>query len=699
MANRLEKEKSPYLLQHAANPVDWFPWSDEAFARAAAEDKPVFLSVGYATCHWCHVMAHESFEDHEVADRLNRDFVAIKVDREERPDLDQIYMTVCQAMTGRGGWPLSVFMTPERRPFFAGTYFPKENRLGMTGFISILEQISGLWKNQRRKVLDNSATVIAALQPFLADTSRSSSGLDQTVLAEALGQLKSVFDATWGGFGTAPKFPTPHQLTFLLRRHQRTGSPAALEMVEKSLVAMRHGGIFDQIGFGFHRYSVDQQWLTPHFEKMLYDQAMLAMAYVEAYQVTGKPFYAAVVREIFEYVERDLGHPQGAFTCAEDADSEGREGLFYLWQPDQVRTVLGEELGDLTCRFYDVSTLGNFEDGFSIPHITKSREVFSELSRTELPVLEERLETARKRLFAERRKRVRPLLDDKVLASWNGLMIAALAKGYQALGDTPYLQAANRAADFVLERLRPDGRRLYRRWRDGEAAHPGFLDDYAFLIWGLLELYQAEFDPLRLEQAIDLQQQMIALFHDPETGGFYFSGSDGEALIVRDKEIHDGALPSGNSVAIENLLRLSRLTGNTRWEELAEQGINSFAELVRGYPMAYTQFLQAVDFSLGPTLELVVVGRAAAPDTGAMLRLIQSVYCPRKSVHWLNGDPVAEQRLMRLAPHLESLQADGGPRVYLCEGFSCQQPLRSLAELKRALAVSGPSGSPQQEQP
>lgn len=701
MANRLDQEKSPYLLQHAANPVDWFPWSDEAFAKAAAEDKPVFLSVGYATCHWCHVMAHESFEDHEVADRLNRDFVAIKVDREERPDLDQIYMTVCQAMTGRGGWPLSVFMTPDRRPFFAGTYFPKEDRLGMPGFLGILEQISGLWNNQRRKVLDHGAKVTAAIQPRSAEVAQASPGLDQAVLEQAVSQLKSVFDPTWGGFGTAPKFPTPHQLTFLLRRYQRTGDPQALAMVEKSLGAMRHGGIFDQVGFGFHRYSVDQQWLVPHFEKMLYDQAMLAMAYTEAYQVTGRPCYAAVVREIFSYVDRDLSHPEGAFTCAEDADSEGREGLFYLWTPDRIQALLGPDLGDLTCRFFDISKVGNFEDGFSIPHITKSMEMFSDLTRTPLAVLGERLETARKRLLEERAKRVRPLLDDKVLASWNGLMIAALAKGYQALGDVTHLRAANRAADFVLERLRPaDGRRLYRRWRDGEAAQPGFLDDYAFFIWGLLELYQAGFDPLRLEQAIDLQRQLIDLFHDSTAGGFYFSGSDGEALIVRDKEIHDSAIPSSNSVAIENLLRLSRLTGNTRWEELAERGMNCFAELVRGYPMAYTQLLQAVDFALGPTREWVVVGSAADPDTGAMIRLIQSTFCPRKSVHWLNGDQVAEARLIQLAPHLKGMQAGGdGARVYLCEGFSCQQLLRSLAELKRALAGGAPSGSPQPEQP
>lgn len=685
MANRLESEKSPYLLQHAANPVDWFPWSDEAFQKAVAEDKPVFLSVGYATCHWCHVMAHESFEDKEVAERLNRDFVAIKVDREERPDVDQIYMTVCQAMTGRGGWPLSVFMTPERKPFFAGTYFPKENRMGMPGFLHVLDQIAGLWQNQRQQLCQHGDKVTAAIQPKPTE-SADSAPLDRSVLEQAFEQLRTSFDAEWGGFGSAPKFPTPHQLTFLLRWYSRSGDARALEMVEKSLTAMRHGGIFDQVGYGFHRYSVDQHWLVPHFEKMLYDQAMLAMAYAEAYQVTGKPFYRAVVGGIFEYVLRDLTHPGGGFYCAEDADSEGREGLFYVWKPDEIERVLGPELGGLFCRFYDISESGNFEDGLSIPHISKAPQVFSEMTRDGIESLTEKLESARKLLLAHREGRIRPLRDDKILTSWNGLMIAALAKGYQALGEPAYLAAAKRCAAFVLEKLRPDGERLYRRWREGERAHFGFLDDYAFLVWGLLELYESCFEVDYLEQAVSLQIQLQDLFLDSSAGGFHYTGSDGERLIARDKEVYDSAIPASNSVTLLNLLRLARLTENRRWREIAEQTLAFFSELIRGYPMAYTQFLQAVDFAIGPGREFVLVGDPLEPEAVAMMRAIHSTYCPGKTLHWLQGAEDQRKRLEQLAPYLKIMGPDtNGPAVYVCEGFACRKPATTLAELQQSL--------------
>ncbi|MCX5907617.1 MAG: thioredoxin domain-containing protein, partial [Deltaproteobacteria bacterium] len=488
--NHLIHEKSPYLLQHAENPVDWYPWGAEAFQKAREEGKPVFLSIGYATCHWCHVMAHESFEDEEVSDLLNESFVAIKVDREERPDIDHLYMFVCQGLTGQGGWPLSIFMTPEGNPFFAGTYFPKSGRMGMTGFTGLLTQIANLWKNNREKLLKSGEGIRQALQQQEAGTEKGGPALDQKALQKAYIQLSRAFDPVWGGFGQAPKFPTPHQMNFLLRWGKRSGDSQAALMVEKTLQAMRQGGIFDQIGLGFHRYSVDEKWLVPHFEKMLYDQAMLAMSYLEAYQALGKSDYAETAREIFTYVLRDMTSPEGGFYSAEDADSENREGLFYVWTPREIQKHLGEDLGNLFCRFYDITHGGNFEDGTSIPHISRPLAAFAQTEKIPLPELTRALEEGRERLFAVREKRIHPLKDDKIITSWNGLMIAALAKGYQALQDPAYARAAKKAADFILGQMVKDGR-LMRRFRHRHIAHPGFLDDYAFFIWGLLELYEA----------------------------------------------------------------------------------------------------------------------------------------------------------------------------------------------------------------
>ncbi len=425
--NRLAGEKSPYLLQHAHNPVDWFPWGEEAFAKASAEDKPIFLSIGYATCHWCHVMERESFEDEEVARLLKREFVAIKVDREERPDIDNVYMTACQALTGGGGWPLSIFMTPDRRPFYAGSYFPKTNRMGMPGFMDLLSQLANLWRNDRDRILNAAQEVTKALQPRTGYADATSS-LNEEVLRKGAQHLGRSFDPKWGGFGEAPKFPSPHQLTFLLRWGQRSGEAFARQMVEKTLDSMRDGGIFDQVGFGFARYSVDNQWLAPHFEKMLYDQATLLMAYTEAYQVTGYERFARTAREIATYVLRDMTSPEGGFYSAEDADSEGKEGLFYIWKPEQVKAVLGEELGDLFCKFYDIRPGGNFEDGYSIPHVHTDRAAFASWQGVDPAELDSRLEEARERLFLAREKRVHPLKDDKILTSWNGLMIAALSR-------------------------------------------------------------------------------------------------------------------------------------------------------------------------------------------------------------------------------------------------------------------------------
>jgi uncharacterized protein YyaL (SSP411 family) len=592
--NRLIDEKSHYLLQHADNPVDWYPWAEEAFEKAKREDKPIFLSIGYSTCHWCHVMAHESFEDEEVGRLLNQSFVSIKVDREERPDIDMVYMAVCTAITLKGGWPLSIFMTPEGKPFYAGTYFPKSSRMGMPGFVDILRQIGLAWKNDHKNLLEMSEKITKGIQPKPSPGSITELSLD--TLEKGYEQLRKSFDPKWGGFGSAPKFPTPHNLSFLLRWHNRSGEATALRMVEKTLDSMRNGGIFDHIGFGFSRYSVDEKWLVPHFEKMLYDQAMLAMAYSETYQATGNIRHGKVASEILTYVLRDMTSPKGGFYTAEDADSEGREGLFYVWTPQEIKQHLETDLADLFCRFYDIGSQGNFEDGLSIPHVRLTLEEFAARENMEVAELEKNLEEARTRLFVVRERRIHPLKDDKVLTSWNGLMVAAMAKAYQALGDQAYVDAARQAVTFIRDQLKRPGSRLYRRYREGEAAYPGYLDDYAFYVWGLIELYEATSEVGYLEEALDLNQVMVDLFWDEAEGGFFFSGKENEVLIKQSKEIYDGAVPSSNSVAVFNLWRLGRSTGNNELESMAEQTAGVFAKRLKAYPAAYTQFLVALDF-------------------------------------------------------------------------------------------------------
>ena len=687
MANHLAQEQSPYLLQHADNPVDWYPWGDSAFEKARREDKPVFLSVGYATCHWCHVMAHESFEDDAVAKALNDSFVAIKVDREERPDVDQIYMTVCQAMTGRGGWPLNVFLTPEGKPFFAGTYFPREERMGMPGFTSILAHIAQLWQSDRAKLFKIGEDMTGALQPH-PDAAKHRQPLDVNTLKKAFEQLSRGFDPRWGGFGQAPKFPTPHHLTFLLRWYRRTGDDSALTMVERTLVEMRKGGMFDHIGYGFSRYSVDERWLVPHFEKMLYDQALLAMAYLETFQVTGKSQYGDVAREIFSYVSRDMTAPSGGFYSAEDADSEGREGWFYVWTPDEVSKILGPELGELFCRFFDISPAGNFEHGKSIAHISTPQPVFAEQRGIEVETLRRQLEEARQRLFDAREQRVHPLKDDKILTSWNGLMIAALAKGHQVLREPAYADAARRAADFILATLRDPSGRLLRRYRNGHIAYRGYLDDYAFLVWGLLDLYESVFDMRYLREAIRLNQEMLELFWDEADGGCFFSPHDGEELIIRDKDLYDGAVPSGNSVVGLNLLRLSRLTGDLSLEQKAEQLLHAFSGMVADYPMAYTQFLNALDFAIGPSQEVVIVGDASKVDTQNLLRVMHQVFLPNRSLLFkpagADGDILGE-----LCDYARLLEPRGQmATAYICENFACQTPITDPEELRIKLAGS-----------
>lgn len=683
MPNLLSQEKSPYLLQHANNPVNWHPWKGEAFKKALEEDKPIFLSSGYATCHWCHVMEHESFEDEEVAGILNEHFVSIKVDREERPDVDQIYMTVCQALTGRGGWPLSIFMTPDRKPFYAGTYFPKNSRMGMPGFVEILQQIAELWETNRERALEVSDKITSAIQPKKGVAEGPS--ISVAMLEKGHNQLRSSFDAKWGGFGAAPKFPTPHHLTFLLRWNKRKPGTQALAMVEKTLDAMRNGGIFDHIGFGFARYSVDERWFAPHFEKMLYDQAMLAMAYLETFQSTGQERYARVAGEIFEYVLTDMTDSEGAFYSAEDADSEGVEGLYYLWTPAQIKDVLGEETGDLFCRFYDVTPVGNFEDHKSILHISKPPEVFAKIigmSTEELGVV---LEEGRQKLFAARETRIHPLKDDKILTAWNGLMIAALAKGYQVLRNEIYLTAAQRAADFILKFLRRGSGRLFRRYRQGEVANPAYMDDYAFMTWALIELYESTFDVRYLEESLQLNQQTMDLFWDEQDGGFFYTAQDSESLIVRDKEIYDGATPSSNSIAALNLLRLGRMTGLSELENHADRLFKRFSAMVADYPSAYTQFLNAVDFAVGPSQEIVIAGSAEHEKTRSMVEVLHKAFSPNR-VLMLKDSGEQGRRLAALASYAEDLKQVGSePTVYVCENFACQSPITDVETLKSTI--------------
>ena len=548
-----------------SNPVDWYAWGPEAFEKARKENKPIFLSIGYSTCHWCHVMAHESFEDPEVARLMNEVFVCIKVDREERQDIDNIYMRVCQMMTGSGGWPLTILMTPDKKPFFAGTYIPRESHHGRLGMLDLIPRIKEVWDTQHDEILKSADQITERLNMIAQDS--TGDGLDKSTLKTAYEQLNGRFSEQNGGFGNAPKFPSPQNLLFLLRYWQSTKDEKALRMVVKTLQSMQNGGIYDHIGFGFHRYSTDSHWLVPHFEKMLYDQAMLAMAYIEAYQATGNKEFEETAKEIFTYVLRDMTDQKGGFYSAEDADSEGVEGKFYVWTEDEIRQVLKGEEADLIINVYNIDKTGNFRDeasgentGTNILHLEKTLTEVAFKNKESLDGLKERVEAARQKLFDVRDKRVHPHKDDKILADWNGLMIAALAKGAQVFDEPKYAEVAKRAADFILTDMRRADGRILHRYREGHAAIQANADDYAFLIWGLLELYETIFDVHYLRTALDLNSEMIKYFWDEQDGGFYFTADDAEELIVRQKEIYDGAIPSGNSVAVLNLFRLARIT-------------------------------------------------------------------------------------------------------------------------------------------
>lgn len=691
--NRLVFEKSPYLLQHAANPVDWHPWGEEAFQKAKDADKPVFLSIGYSTCHWCHVMEHESFEDPQLAALLNEVFIPIKVDREERPDIDQIYMSVCQALTGAGGWPLTIILTPEKAPFFAGTYFPKESRFQRIGLMELIPNLSELWKKKRGELLESAEKIVNYLKQ---NSSPAAGELNKPILDKAYQQLSDRFDGVQGGFGSAPKFPSAHNLIFLLRYWHRTGENHALEMVETTLKKMRLGGIFDQIGFGFHRYSTDPYWLVPHFEKMLYDQAMLVMAYVEAFQATGKEEYAQTAREILTYVLRDMTSPEGGFYSAEDADSEGEEGLFYLWTPEEFRESLGDEGSKLFINFFNLEEGGNFFDestksktGRSILYLKKNlAELREEINLTE-DELGDFWEKTRQMLYVIREKRIHPLKDDKILTDWNGLMIAAFAKAAAVLGEPQYALAAKNAADFIWDKLRDKEGRLLKRYRDEDAGLPAHLDDYAFLVWGLLELYEAEFDPEYLQRAINLNALMLKEFWDPQNGGLFFTAEGQTDLIIRSKEIYDGAIPSGNSVAAFNLLRIGRMTSNPDLEDKARWIGRAFSNQVSSVPMGHTQLLSAMLFAFGPAYEVVITGEEEAADTIAMLEVLNLNYYPNK-VTLFRPIGIQKPSITELAEFTESqTPIDGKATAYVCKDYTCSAPTTDINEMLKLLKTGG----------
>jgi uncharacterized protein YyaL (SSP411 family) len=690
--NRLSQEKSPYLIQHSKNPVDWYPWGEEAFEIASKENKPIFLSIGYSTCHWCHVMAHESFEDKEIARLMNNAFINIKVDREERPDIDGVYMEVAQMITGRGGWPLTIIMTPDKKPFYAATYIPKESRYNMLGMRDLIPRIEEIWETDKTNIDE----VIGRIEKALSESETIGVKKDLTLdtFDEAFSHFSQRFDEKRGGFGTAPKFPSPHNLMLILRYWKRTGDDWALHMVEKTLQEMRKGGFYDHIGYGFHRYSTDAEWLLPHFEKMIYDQASLMMAYTEAYQITKKQEYADVVHEIFEYITRDMTSPEGAFYSAEDADSEGEEGKFYTWSEKEIQEVLSEEEFVVFKQIFNIQKKGNFRDeatqedtGLNIPHLTESVEKHVASLNTTPERVAKTIEEARLKLFQHREKRIRPSKDDKILTDWNGFMIASLAKAGTVLNDLEFIKAAENALSFILETMTDENRVLFHRYKDGEVAINAFLDDYAYLIWALLETYEATFKPEYLEQAKDLTSDLINYFWDEKNAGFFFTGTYSEELLVRKKDAYDGAIPSGNSVASLNLVRLARFLGDPALEEKAAETIRSFSGMISRAPSGFSMMLNALEFAQGESYEIVIAGNPSNDDTIKMLDTIRDHYIPNKVI-LLKGTKHQSDEIARLAPFAKYHDTiSGKATAHVCIDYNCKLPTTDTGQLLKLLGI------------
>ncbi|MDD2336974.1 MAG: thioredoxin domain-containing protein [Geobacteraceae bacterium] len=669
--NRLIFSQSPYLLQHAENPVDWYPWCDEAFAKAKAEDKPVFLSIGYATCHWCHVMERESFEDHDVAKVLNEKFVCIKVDREERPDIDDQYMTVAQLLTGGGGWPLTIIMTGDKVPFFAATYLPKTPKMQMPGIIELLDKIDEFWKNSRDAVLENCSQVIQGLEKAVEPLAGPLE--DEAVMAKAFQILMNAYDNEWTGFGSEPKFPLPHYLSFLIRFWKKSQAVNALWMSEDTLKMIRRGGIFDQVGFGIHRYAVDKKWLVPHFEKMLYDQAMIVHACLDAFQATGDPQYRTTAEEILTFVLDEMRSPEGGFYSAWDADTDGVEGEYYTWTQQEVLATLGEGAGGIVCRLFGITEQGNFE-GKNILHLPIPTQEFADKEGISHETLLKNLGKWRTSLKTVRKERRKPLRDEKILCAWNGLMISALAKGFAVSGENRYLEAAESALHFVATQLRSTDGRLLRSWYRGKSSIPAFLEDYAFLDWGLIQLYEATLDRDYLDSACRNTGDMLKLFHDKETYGLYDTGSDSENLLVRKKGGHDGVVPSGNAVAAMNLIKLGKITADSRLLEEGKGILRSFMGSIEGNPITSLHFLCALDYLSCPEAEVTFSGRIDSVEAREMLLSVHKRFMPGLVLRVSEEDAVSLPKGKK-----------GEIIVQICAAGACRVPVADVQELERLL--------------
>ena len=681
--NRLIDETSPYLLQHAHNPVDWYPWGTEALSLSKKKDMPILLSIGYSACHWCHVMEHESFENERTAKLMNDNFICIKVDREERPDLDQIYMNAVQAMTGSGGWPMTVFLTPDLKPFYAGTYFPPEDSYGRPGFPKILMAISRLYREERQKAESYSDQVVSLINQ-MSELQVSDASMSSSVFDEAYRDWKSSYDSRYGGFGGAPKFPQAMACSFLMRYWKRSGESQALNMVEHTLRKMAEGGMYDQLGGGFHRYSVDEKWLVPHFEKMLYDNSLLSRVYLDAYQITKNEFYRRIASETLDYVLREMYRPGGGFYSTQDADSEGEEGKYYVWELEEIRDALGDE-AEAFIRYYGVTEGGNFEHGRNILNISGSPEDIAARIGMDVSELQNRIGKGKAQLFSKRENRVRPGLDDKIITAWSAMIISSMASGYQIIGKQEYLDAASQSAEFLLNELSRDGM-LLRTYRNNESKLNAYLEDYAFLVNALMDLYESDFQMKWLLEAFRLNQILMEEFWDEKNGGFFYTGDSHEHLITRSKSAYDGAIPSGNSVAVMNLLRLARLTGDEDLTAKAETVLKLFSEQLEQTPTGLAQMLCALDFYLGDPMEIAVVGRRDDPETGEIIRTIRDCYIPNKILVFFDpeNDP---KELEDSIPLLRGRTTnEGKPVVYICKDYVCKAPITDVGVLKEALS-------------
>ncbi len=684
--NKLIHETSPYLLQHAHNPVNWYPWGEDALKLASKQNKPIFLSIGYSACHWCHVMEKESFENEDVAHILNEHFISIKVDREERPDIDDIYMSAVQLMTQHGGWPLSVWLTPDLKPFFGGTYFPPDDRWGRMGFKNVLKRIRELWEDKRDEIINSAAEITTHLHS-LNEVKTSQLEIDPKIWEQAYSEANSNFDSQYCGFGNAPKFPQPTELSFLMRYYFHTGNNHALKMAESTLQAMMHGGIHDQLGGGFHRYSTDRQWLVPHFEKMLYDNALLTIAYLEAYQLTGNQSYAETAAGILNYVLREMAAPHGGYYSSQDADSEGEEGRFFVWTKQEIESLLDESQAKLFCDIYGVSEAGNWE-GINILNKRRNTDVVAQEYNISSEELQAQLGQAKKILLKERERRIPPETDDKILTAWNSLMISAMCKGFQVLGNKKFLESAEKSIQFILHNLYQNGR-LLRSYRANQGRFDAYLSDYAFLTAALLDLYETTFNSDYLNQAFSLNEHMIDKFWDKSGHGFYFTAHNHEKLLLRTRKINDSAVPAGNSIAIGNLVRISVFTGSEQYREMAMRAVTVSANELKRLPFAYSALISSFDYLWGKSTEIVITGKKKSEQTQKMKMHVLRKFLPNKILLFAGSQEFEEIEIAKISPALiEGKHAQNGQAlIYVCENYTCLQPFSTIEEFDEYYAA------------